>query len=429
MKHTFGFVISLAVLPTIIFASSLLDQVPFEGPYNTGLEAVIENGVIETKQTDANKIEREIRNQLAFLVGAMNGYGGTIDLDMLEISDVTMNEETGKATYSAKVFIAWPKNYQVPQAVGFAIPRRGDGAGIKDYFARYSQRCSENPGSSELTEGAFFYYYRPQNQGCNANQNGAVNVVYSTLKVAVSGLNTKGKSPEYGKIWEDKELTATIISGTNEPGVTSNSDIGVAQYNTLYQSLWATYGTPKSMSTVLPSNYVPGFQYPDLEMNWVFADGRKLNINILLIDKYQLLSPGEEFLARLQSRIEKSDLVSYNGHSGLGVNIRALVRLGKYVAGKYQVFYFNGCDTFSYINEKLALDHQKVNPEFGKHKFVDFISNAMPSPFNGFASSNFALLNGMLGMKQTYLQILNQFSPMQRAVVMGEEDNNWPKPF
>ena len=71
----------------------------------------------------------------------------------------------------------------------------------------------------------------------------------------------------------------------------------------------------------------------------------------------------------------------------------------------------------------------KVNPDFDKYKFVDFISNSMPSPFAGFNVSNFAVLKAIMEMKDTYRTILGRFGSFQKAVVMGEEDNNWPKPF
>ena len=217
--------------------------------------------------------------------------------------------------------------------------------------------------------------------------------------------------------------------GTNEHGATNNSDLGISEFNSLYSRLWSNYGKPKTINVPLDKNDTPGMKNPDVEMTFELANKKTLNINLLLIDKSQLQMPTPTFKARLQDRIQKSDLVSYNGHSGLGSNIRALVHLGRYEKGRYQVFYFNGCDTFSYVDSSLAEEHLAVNPGFGTYKFVDFISNSMPSPFGGFASSSIALVNSIVGMKHTYKQILNQFSSYQRAVIMGEEDNLWPKPF
>lgn len=155
----------------------------------------------------------------------------------------------------------------------------------------------------------------------------------------------------------------------------------------------------------------------------------KIRLNLLLIDKYQLQFGTSTFKLRVQELLENSDLFSYNGHSGLGSNIQALLSLGKYREGKYQLFYLNGCDTFSYVDNSLAEMHEKVNPGYGKYKFVDFITNSMPSPFRGFVRSNWALLEGIIGTRNTYYQILSQFDPYQRAVVAGEEDNSWPNAF
>lgn len=403
----------------------------FEGVNNIGLDGVIESGEIETKQKEIPLVQREIKTQLSYLVGALNGWGGTIDLARSEITVGERNEATGRTSYSAKIFVSWPKAYSVPQVFNFPLPLRADSTGLNDFYSRYSNQCSENPGSHELDVGSFFYYYRPQNNRCPASYQSSQpeNVSFPSVKVGISSLNTRGKSPEYGKVWEDGELTATIIIGSYESGATSNSDVGIAQYNSMYRNIRAAFGQPVSMNVSLSPNAIPGVRYPDIEMAFDFGPEKKMNLVLFLIDKNQLQNPSEAFKARFQERMELSDLISYNGHSGLGSNIRALIALGKYKKDKYQVFYLNGCDTFSYIDNTLAEMHQKVNPDFDKYKFVDFISNSMPSPFNGFHVSNFSLLNAMLGKHDTYRGILERFGSYQKAVVMGEEDNNWPKPF
>ena len=40
-----------------------------------------------------------------------------------------------------------------------------------------------------------------------------------------------------------------------------------------------------------------------------------------------------------------------------------------------------------------------------------------------------AVIRGLIGKSKTYRQILAGFDRYQRAVVTGEEDNLWPKPF
>jgi hypothetical protein len=152
-----------------------------------------------------------------------------------------------------------------------------------------------------------------------------------------------------------------------------------------------------------------------------------LDVEILLIDG--ILSTDDAFKKRYNERTKISDLVSYNGHSGLGANIRALARLGSFVQGQYQLFFVNGCDTFAYVDNALRDAHAAVNPGYGPSKFFDIITNAMPSYFRSNADNNVALIQAFLGRSKTYRQILSGFDRTQRAVVTGEEDNAFPAAF
>ena len=120
---------------------------------------------------------------------------------------------------------------------------------------------------------------------------------------------------------------------------------------------------------------------------------------------------------------QSADFVSYNGHSGLGANIRALARLGTFVEGQYQLYFINGCDTFAYIDSALADAHATVNPGFAGTKFFDLITNSMPAYFTDMAPSTITIIKALRDSKLTYRQILAKLPKVQRAVVSGEEDN------
>src|SRR4029079_9895345 len=89
--------------------------------------------------------------------------------------------------------------------------------------------------------------------------------------------------------------------------------------------------------------------------------GAALRVVALLIDgvrvapasfdkRYGELSPG-------------ADVITYNGHAGLGANVRALATKGRFFPGKYQIFFFNGCDTFAYLDETLAKTRALLKPD------------------------------------------------------------------
>ena len=103
--------------------------------------------------------------------------------------------------------------------------------------------------------------------------------------------------------------------------------------------------------------------------------------------------------------------------------------MGKFVKGQYQLFLVNGCDTFAYVDDALFDAHQAVNPDNEKTKYLDIITNAMPSYFHENAGANMAIINALVSKDKTYRAILEDFDIDQRAVVTGEEDNAWPENF
>ncbi|MDQ3230895.1 MAG: hypothetical protein M3Q07_03670 [Pseudobdellovibrionaceae bacterium] len=122
-------------------------------------------------------------------------------------------------------------------------------------------------------------------------------------------------------------------------------------------------------------------------------------------------------------------IAAYNGHSGLGRNIRALARMGSFQAGQYKIFFINGCDTFAYADDALWDAHAAVNPDSAPTKYLDVITNAMPSYFHSNAENNVVVIRSLLERQKTYREILADFDRRQRALVMGEEDNAWPEVF
>lgn len=434
-KHS-AIVFSLFLCSTLLSAKTLkfkkFPSLRFESAHVKVLDIELVEGVLETESEDAQEINDEMTSQLFYLVGALNGYGGAPDLAHVTFETRKTEQLPGsrlkKITFGAKFHVAWPAEMSSPAAMTFPLPARADEEGLKDFFRRYFRYCSED-GADEDAE-SFYYYFRPQRQECELNANPQAELTsFSTLKMRFSDENTDGKSPEYGKVWEDGKLVATIIMGTNEAGAYQSNDAGIYMYNTFYQTLWQYYGNPSYMNVNLGPQHKPGRRYPDIEMTFELGNRRQFNINLLLVDKMGLLHPTQEFVTRYNRRTEISDFVSYNGHSGFGDNIKALAKLGSFKKDQYQIYYINGCDTFAYVDDALSDAHMAVNPGEGRYRYFDIITNAMPSPFNGFIQTNLSVVHAMFGMQDTYRTILSRFNSSQKALVMGEEDNKWPNPF
>ncbi len=402
-----------------------------DSAHSIGVDGVITNGIIHTRSTSDSAIERQIQAQLQYMTGQLNGINGGADLNRLQL---TINEKIPEADgsfevhYAAKVLIAWRRDLALPESYELILPARGEGRSLSSFFNAFQDDCI-TPSAHDMSTGNFWYYYRPQPASCLARMNDPVNTdLIARFPIALnpSVENTSGKSPEYAKIWEDNRAVITAVFGKYEDGATANNDGGIAAYNEMYAMLRSRFGEPAVQDVAVPVDTKPGVAYPAIHMIFNTPQGT-LDVDILLIDG--ILSTDEAFKTRYNERTKISDLVSYNGHSGLGANIRALARMGSFQPDQYQLFFVNGCDTFAYVDNALRDAHAAVNPGHGPSKFFDIITNAMPSYFRSNADNNVALMQAFLGRSKTYRQILTSFDRTQRAVVTGEEDNAWPQAF
>jgi hypothetical protein len=409
----------------------------FDAAHGIALDATITEGVILSATDSEPTLKSEIEEQLMYAIGQLNGIGGGPDMNRLQISlqDVAPLEEGGfRATYTAQLFVAWPRERTIPESYTFILPSRGDWQGVSEFFDAYGadettgKRCLDW-GAHDVSSSMFWYYYRPEKFSCplrvtepDEENPGLATRINATINL--SDKNTEGKSPEYGKVWQDDKLIVTAIFGKNEHGATSNWDAGISAYRGMYRDLLARFGEPDS--TNLPEGESPDSKNHQLELTFQTTSG-ELDIHIYLVNGIR--SVDRDFMSRYNARTRDSDFVSYSGHSGLGANIRALARMGEFVKDQYQLFLINGCDTFAYVDNSLRDAHHLVNPDHGKDKYFDIITNAMPSYFHMNATANMAVISGLVSQSQTYREILAGFDRNQRAAVTGEEDNRWPLSF
>lgn len=411
-------------------------ETKFESAHSVAVEAeIIEGSIIATTSNEV-AIQRQIREQLMYTIGQMNGRNGGVDMNRLDSEVLNVEERQDglfNVTYKADLFVSWQRNRALPENILFIVPARGDFSGLNTFFNKYGS--DENTGKKCLASEAhdvgqslLWYYYRPEKFNCSLKTDSGASdvevVKYLKADLKLSGENTTGKSPEYDKVWEDNKLVITAIFGKATHGATANSDAGIAAYRRMYRLLRQKLGNPKSSNLKF-------FQQPNnkndvVELTFDTAKGT-LDIHLYLIEDIKTVAP--EFRAKYNERTLTSDFVSYNGHAGLGANIRALAKMGQFSKDQWQLFLVNGCDTFAYVDDSLRKAHQNANPDFGPDKFVDVITNAMPAFFHALAQDNWAVIEGLLEGEKSYREILKGFDSYQRAAVTGEQDNNWPLDF
>ena len=387
------------------------------------LDATFEGKLVTTSSWND---EQTIQDQLLYTVGQLNGYTAVGRVDKAQISNVHKTQVDGKTqiTYTATLPIIWTKRNGIPSEVELKFPLDISYAGQQAFATKYAHDCVDW-GAHDVDAGSMFYYFRPRNSGCNI---AATDVHAVTASLAPSPTATTGKFPEYPKIWEDNTLNVVAIFGKYEDGATSGSDAGIAAYNEFVNAMKTELASRNLTTTPasVPSN--PGVGAADIEFNATLPDGKKIKVVALLTDNVNTGLSQTAFRARYESLSTRADFITYNGHAGLGSNIRALASAGKWVAGQYVVVFMNGCDTFAYVDGSLFNAHKAVNPDDTTgFKYIDIVNNGMPAFFANMAESSLAMFRGFISYDdpKTYEQIFAKIDSSQLVMVTGEQDNTF----
>ena len=425
---------------SIILVLGFLSLVPtyanekFDSAHSILIEGIIPEGTIITNSPSQWMVKPQIEEQLLYTIGQLNGLeGGTPDTSRTEIEiKEIITQERGRylVKYSAKLIIAWPREQKIPESFAFILPANTSPNAISHFFKTYgadehgSKRCIAWEAHN-VTSGILWYYYRPQKSSCPLKSKENQDVIHTLAYFNVSNENTQNKYPEYAKVWEDGKLVITAIFGKAVEGAESEYDAGVSAYTSTVNELLRKFGKPTSSSVALNSQntFSRGIQNPEIYLTFETPKGT-VDAALFLIEGIRVAR--SDFAAKYNQRTINSDFISYSGHSGLGANIRALAGMGNFAPDQYQIFLVNGCDTFAYVDDSLQRAHFELNPDSTPDKYLDIITNAMPSYFHMNSRSNMAIINSLYESKATYKQILSLFDRNQRAVVTGEQDNTDP---
>ena len=393
--------------------------VEYDAPFTSDVATLLDfefDGELTSSQS--TNVSGQVRAQLLYTVGSLNAEPGVARLDKLQLSSVTSTAAGGltRVRYHARLPVAWGSKVNLPTSYTFVLPRRIDGGGQATFTSRYGQRCNDGEGA-DVEVSNFWYHYRPR--GCALSPD---DVTSSPVRVSVSSQNTVAKYPEYHRVWEDGALRVLAVFGKYAEDATTSGDAGISAYNAFLAALRDQF--PSAVTT--PANLLPdpGVSSPDVTFEVTLPDGNLVSIVVLLVDK--VATVGAAFDKRYGELSPGADLIAYNGHAGLGLNVRALAQKGKFFPGKYQIFFMDGCDTFAYLDDALTSTRAPLNPDDpSSTKYMDRISNAMPAYFVNMADASMALIRGLLNPAQprSYGALFKDIDPSQVAVVTGEEDN------
>jgi hypothetical protein len=381
----------------------------FESPGAVAHDAQLSDRRLLTSSQSSATIETEIRNQLRYLVGQTFGNGSPALEHSLQIqlrgSRLLANGRR-EVRYAAKFLVAWEKA-SPPTQLSAVFPSGGDSSSLSRFDNAYKGKCGDP--DSPLWYGLWF----TQSGSCPLSSPTAPRyAVRLSLSLSLSASNSQGKSPEYEKIWEDGKLVVTFVAGNQDSRRgTQGEDLVVR----LKQFL----GEPGTYQKTSHGAYVTHVAEYDSEYG-------KVRVQAIDVVRGNLQQMDSGFRSLVAQYSKDSDLVSYNGHSGLGANIRAFTAMTRFTPGRYYLYWINACKPFAHLDSALFEGARQANPGAAASKYLDVMSVVNIGDFSS-GGDVYQLVHGLLA-KRNFHGLLYWLTSGEPSV-LGEEDNAYPGPF
>lgn len=357
---------------TLFFFTNSYAEVHFSSPFVQEVKFTIEDGVVLSDNSESPKLA--VNQQLKYMFGILNEVDSGLDFPQLDVEIISF--EKNEIHYKVSGIIAWDKKREMPRNFLFLLPRRGDVVGRTEFLNKYKNNCSKKPSSLE----SFWNYYRPHHAGCVLNEADFVKIE-AIFTPAVN--DSENLSPNYLEIFKDNTLEITTILTKDQPQ--NVNDMGLFEMQRLC-------GNQNQQEC-----HVENFQ-----------SGTRILIHVFLVGNFD--NRPQEFLSRLQGYLTNSDIISYNGHSGMGANIESWMNYYPIKdKNKYQILFFNSCDTFGYFRKEFLEEGNR-----------QVILNATPNYFGTFATSNLNLINKLLN-NADFNEILLSLPIEQHPLVLSKK--------
>ena len=374
-----------------------------------------------------------IETQLTYTIGQLNGERAVGRYGRLELSNIktgATGPDTFEVTYHARLPVAWGSSRQ-PATYAFTVPARVGQDDQALFASRYGASCVD-ASAGEVSAGSMFLFYRPQAAGCVLE---ADDVATFTATVKKSVENTKGKYPEYHRIWEDGALDVVAMFSHAEDGSNAD-DVGLQSHARFIQEAQEYLRSLQPNATRRTITVGGTDTRPITKLSATLVDGRVITIDVMLVG-YRLQEDGASFDRWYDGVTPAADLILYNGHAGLGDNVQTLMQKGTFRPRQYVIWSVNGCDTFAYVDSTLAQRRAALNPDdpLGT-KYMDTVSNVMSGYFETTPEMSMTFITALAAagargtspgrsIAKTYEEICASVDPNEVIVVTGEEDNEF----
>ena len=445
---------NIILFSLIIFSSSIQATSKYYGQKST--EAYLEfeaQILLQTKsasipalvnnKTELKFVQTQLENQVGHLIGHFQSMsylktfpfagvlGSSYDFKLKKIE--TISGSLRQVTYKFKSKINFQKdafkNNRVIE-VPLRLPLNPETI-YKQGMVGKINKCTDEHYNSE---GDFFYFWDPDMSGCPLKNN-------STDVLRISGKltkldNTTRTYPEFDRLYQKKNLEISIFLGYIDedinPSRANVSDDAIITYEQLVDELKAKNfkitEEKKEFKRTDSGNFVKGINFLSglsKKVKNQLGTEMEVKINILVADTGNNIKDST-FHYYLKQAYEKSDIVGYDGHSGLGGNLSFDTLPQINFTNKYQIYFFNGCSSYPYFNE----NYLEAKP--GHSKNLEIITSGLPTlsstSYTNMSAFISPFIKGEISSYQALLQRVEDSNESEGTYLMGvngDEDNRF----
>ncbi len=315
-------------------------------------------------------------------------------------------------------------------------------------FVKTDKPAGLNPCTDDhyQSEGDFWYFWSPSRPGCSKliKEGDDYQVIEATLTRIP---NVTHSRPEYERLPNKMgDIKISFLMGMDDgyssPNpITSegrrNDDLNAVNYRKIRKKLIdlgfvSRVLTHDEIRKVVKADVRP---LPYVEQLVQTYNGNRANRIVidLFFGRTQINEASKGFHYYLKDGIEKSSVLMYDGHSGLGGNLflpDLEAELKKRFVPKkeqYQIYYFNSCSSYAYYN-KMFFGRKKSASSPNGTKDLDIVTTGLEAPFEGSVEVDVDFITSVhrwakLGTVTGYAELIRRLENDDLAGVNGDEDN------
>ena len=379
----------------------------------------------------ALEIQRAVDHQLQFLIGHFQSESFVVNFNYPGVlgdkykfkfmkaepkqgeTQVLHYRFQGKSVFHTKVF-QHSSNVTLPLRLP-ANPETFYQLGVVNGV----NRCTDGHYNSE---DDLFYFWDPDKKGCPLKNN-AKDVLRIEGKLERLA-NTLSTYPEYDRLYSLPDLRISVFLGyiDDEPKTSRTNDDGYRTYKELAHDLARKHFHLVEEKNFKTINYLSTFEKSFRNQLGI---EQKVIITLLLSDSSSE-SRDRTFVTAFSEALKNSQLVAYDGHSGLGGNLDFERFTMEKLPSFYQIFFFNGCSSYPYFNNMYF-----SKKPAGK-KNLEIITAGLPTLTSTSTSNMLAFLTPFIEGKthsyQTIMRSLERSNADEGTYLMGvigDEDNQF----